>query len=73
MHTILGIYLEKHRHGKPRRRWEDNIKVNVGFDVLTAVFMKSSIFWNIIPCSTLKINQHFGGKIRLYLQYRIIN
>jgi hypothetical protein len=29
MHTILGIYLEKHRLGKPRRRWEDNIKMNV--------------------------------------------
>jgi hypothetical protein len=28
----------------------------VGFEVLTAVVMKSSIFWDITPCSLLKIN-----------------
>jgi hypothetical protein len=43
------------------------------FEILTEVFMKSSIFWDIIPCSPFKINQHFGGKIRLYLQDLIIS
>jgi hypothetical protein len=73
MHTILGIYFEKHRLGKPRRRWEDNIKMYVGYEVLTEMFMKSSIFWDIIPCNPFKINQHFGVTSRLYLQDRIIS
>jgi hypothetical protein len=29
----------------------------VGFEVLTAVVVKSSIFWDIIPCSPLDVNQ----------------
>jgi hypothetical protein len=33
----------------------------VGFEVLTAVVMKSSILWNITHCSPLKINLRFRG------------
>jgi hypothetical protein len=33
----------------------------VGFEVLTAVVMKSSAFWDIVSCSSLKVNQSFGG------------
>jgi hypothetical protein len=35
--------------------------VHVIFEVHTAVVMKSSIFWNITPCSPLKVNWRFGG------------
>jgi hypothetical protein len=28
---------------------------DVGFEVLTAVVMKSSVFWDITPCSPLKV------------------
>jgi hypothetical protein len=28
----------------------------IGFEVLTAVVMKSSIFWEITPCRPLKVN-----------------
>jgi hypothetical protein len=28
----------------------------VGFEVLTAVVMKSTIFWDITPCSPLRVN-----------------
>jgi hypothetical protein len=31
------------------------------FEVLTAVVMKSSICWDITPCSPLKVNRRFGG------------
>jgi hypothetical protein len=31
-------------------------RINVGFEVLTAVVMKRSIFWDITPCCPLKIN-----------------
>jgi hypothetical protein len=42
----------------------------VGFEVLTAVVMKSSIFWDITPCtcSPLKVNRRFGGTCCLHLQ-----
>jgi hypothetical protein len=44
----------------------------IGFEVLTAVVMKSSSFWDITPCSPLKVSRRFGGKHRLYLQDRRI-
>jgi hypothetical protein len=33
----------------------------IGFVVLTSVVMESSVFWDIMPYSLLKVNQHFGG------------
>jgi hypothetical protein len=30
--------------------------------------MKISIFWDITPCSPLKVNRRFGGTYRLHLQ-----
>jgi hypothetical protein len=43
-----------------------NIKIEinsscVGFEVLTVVVMKSSTFWDITPCSALKVNHCFRG------------
>jgi hypothetical protein len=45
----------------------------VGFEVLTAVIMRSSIFWDITPCSPLSVNRRFGGTYRLHLQGRRIS
>jgi hypothetical protein len=45
-----------------------NIPNYVGFEVLTAVVMKSSIFWDIRPWSPLKINRRFGGTCRLRVE-----
>jgi hypothetical protein len=42
----------------------------VGFEVLTAVVMKSSIFSDITPCSLLKINLCFGRTCRKISQER---
>jgi hypothetical protein len=36
----------------------------VGSEFLTAVVLKSTIFWDVTPCSPLKINRRFGGKYR---------
>jgi hypothetical protein len=44
------------------------IHLLVGFEVLTAVVIKSTTFWDITPCSPLKANQCFGGTYRLHLQ-----
>jgi hypothetical protein len=46
-----------------------NISI-VGFEVLIALVMKSSIFWDIMPCNPLKANRRFGGTCRLHLQHR---
>jgi hypothetical protein len=45
----------------------------VGYKALTAVVMKSSVFWDITPCSPVKVNIFFGRKYRLHLQYRRVN
>jgi hypothetical protein len=42
----------------------------VGFEVFTAVVMKSIIFWDMTPCSLLSSNLRFGGTYRLHLQGR---
>jgi hypothetical protein len=44
------------------------ISIVVGFEVITAVVMNISIFWDITPCSPLRVNQRFGGTFRLHLQ-----
>jgi hypothetical protein len=38
-----------------------NTSTSVGFEVLTAMVMKSTIFWDITPCSPLNVNRRFGG------------
>jgi hypothetical protein len=43
---------------------------NVGFGVLTAVVMNSFVFWDIMPCSPLKVDRRFGATCRLHLQGR---
>jgi hypothetical protein len=35
--------------------------------VLTAVVTKSTIFWDVMPRSPLKVNRNFGGTYRLHL------
>jgi hypothetical protein len=35
--------------------------------------MKSTIFWDITPCSSWKVNRRFGGTHRLHLQGRRIS
>jgi hypothetical protein len=40
----------------------------VGFEVLSVVVMKSSIFWDVTLCTLLKVNWRFGGTCCLHLQ-----
>jgi hypothetical protein len=39
----------------------------LGFEVLTAVVMKSTVFWDITQYVLLKVNWRFGGTRRLHL------
>jgi hypothetical protein len=43
-------------------------KENVGFEVIIAVVMKSSVFWDITPYSPLKVNRRFRGTYWIHLQ-----
>jgi hypothetical protein len=47
---------------------EESVLAYVGSEVLTAVVMRSSIFWHITPCSPLKINRRFEGICVFHLQ-----
>jgi hypothetical protein len=49
-----------------------NYYIFVGFEVLTAVVMKRTVFWDITTCNPLKVNRRFGGTYRLYVQGRRI-
>jgi hypothetical protein len=49
-----------------------NKQTFIGFEVLTPVVMKSSIFWDTTPHSPLKVNRLFGGTSLLHLQGRKI-
>jgi hypothetical protein len=44
---------------------------HVGFEVFTAVVMKSIIFWDMTPCSPFSVNHRFGGTYRLHLRVEI--
>jgi hypothetical protein len=45
-----------------------NIIFVVGYEVVTVVIVKNSIFWNITPCSQLNVSRCFGGTCRLHLE-----
>jgi hypothetical protein len=45
----------------------------LGSEILTLTAVKSSIFWNIIPCSSLQVNRSFGGTYRLHLQIQRVS
>jgi hypothetical protein len=47
-----------------------NIDSPVGFEIFTAVVLKSTIFWDMTLCSPLSFNRRFGGTYRLHLQGR---
>jgi hypothetical protein len=47
--------------------------LNTGFDVLTAVEVKNSVFYDMTPHIPVKHNGHFGGKCDLQLQGQIVS
>jgi membrane associated rhomboid family serine protease len=35
--------------------------------------LKSSVFWGVISCNLVKVNQHFGGTCRVLLEGRTVS
>jgi hypothetical protein len=44
----------------PNESCREKLNTHVGFEVLAAVVMKTSIIWDIKPCSPSKVYRHFG-------------
>jgi hypothetical protein len=42
--------------------------IRVGFEILTKLIMKNSVFWAIRPLRPMKINRRFGEFSRLYFR-----
>jgi hypothetical protein len=57
---------------RPWVLWIEILKTTliVGYEVLTALTMKSSTFWDITTCSPVKVNGRFEGTYHLHLQQR---
>jgi hypothetical protein len=59
------------REGNGDRRKRNKRKktkyLHVGFEVFTAVVLKSIFFWDMTPCSALSGTRRFGGTYRLHL------
>jgi hypothetical protein len=53
--------------------FHQELSTDVGVEVLTPVFMSSSILCDITPCSPLKVNRYFKWTCRAHLQGRRIN
>jgi hypothetical protein len=45
----------------------------VGFPDVVTVVMKSYIFWDMTPCTPVKVNRRFGGIYHLHLEGRRIS
>jgi hypothetical protein len=44
-----------------------------GFQILIAVFINTSIFWDITPCDPLKVNRRFGRTYGIHIQGQRLN
>lgn len=55
--------------GVSRSCW-NCLRSSVGFEVIAAVVMKKSIFWDKTPFSFFKVNPHIGATFCLHLHFR---
>jgi hypothetical protein len=52
-----------------KRNYAAGVRI-IGFDVLTAVFMKTSIIWDITPCSLAVSQKIKPFQSESYLEFR---
>jgi hypothetical protein len=66
--TIMYLHVNTRTTRKIKRFIKKVLPIRIEIEVLSAVVMKSNIFWDITPCSPLKINQCLGGSHCFYFQ-----
>jgi hypothetical protein len=64
--VLPPVFYPKHKRSECIKHYLHHL----GTAVLTAVVMKSSIFWGITSCSPLKVSQCFERTCRFHLQDR---
>jgi hypothetical protein len=70
------IFLKPSRTVKTHNKFNDDLACRnktISFEVLTAVVVQTSFFWDMTPGSPLEGNQHYEGTFHLHLQGRRIN
>jgi hypothetical protein len=67
-HTTFYMYI--YRQGNRQTAFR---KTHVGIEILTALVMKCTVFWDAKPCDSLKVNRRFGGTYSFYIHGRRIN
>jgi hypothetical protein len=60
-------------HDSIRSRAQTNRIVNLGLEVLTAAIMRTTVSWEVTPCSPTEVHQRFGGMYCLFLQCRKVS
>jgi hypothetical protein len=66
---------------RPLKHWDHGFEshsrhgllYNIGFEVLTAVIVTSSGFWDVTPCNLLKVNRCFVGTCHPHIWGREIS
>jgi hypothetical protein len=58
LRQVLGFTWRRIRHLSPKHVTSSHC---VGCEVLAEVVTKSSTFWDMTPCTPLKVNRRFGG------------
>jgi hypothetical protein len=66
-YTSSISYYQHSMSRNSNQEWQQTETICVGFEVFTAVVMKSIIFWDTMPCIPLSFNRRFGGTYRLHL------
>jgi hypothetical protein len=67
----VGYHSTHYTASYPRRRYFTSLQFIAS--AIIELQSKYSIFWDITPCSLLKVNRRFGGTCRLHLQGRRIS
>jgi hypothetical protein len=59
-YCLIALILKQKSHSLFTRRYvPEEQRIYLGSDVLTETVMKSSVSWDIMPCSPMKVNRRF--------------
>jgi hypothetical protein len=68
----LQMFCSTHKSASPNivlpQRMHPTDNVIVQFEVITAMVMKSSVFWFIMPCGPFEVIRRFGATCCYYVQ-----